>query len=49
MERDEAYVPYTRATYKLPNEKIATATDYSEAFEETPFVTLCRMLIMQSM
>ena len=50
MERDENYVPYTRSSYKLPDEKIATKADYDEIFEEeTPIYTLYRMFIMQGL
>jgi hypothetical protein len=49
MERDENYVPYTRSQYNLPSEKTAKPTDYTEFFEETPIVTLGRMLIMQGL
>ncbi|KAF8067655.1 fatty acid desaturase-domain-containing protein [Lyophyllum atratum] len=49
MERDENYVPYTRSEYNLPDEKKATKFDYAEVFEETPIVTLVRMLVMQGL
>jgi omega-6 fatty acid desaturase (delta-12 desaturase) len=49
MERDENYVPYTRSQYNLPSEKTAKPTDYTEFFEETPIVTMGRMLIMQGL
>lgn len=49
MERDENYVPYTRSSYKLPDEKTATKQDYDEIFEETPIYTLYRMFIMQGL
>ncbi len=47
MERDENYVPYTRTAYNLPDKKSAKRMDYSEAFEETPITTVCRLLIQQ--
>lgn len=49
MERDENYVPYTRSEYNLPDEKKATTADYAAVFEETPLVTLARMLVMQGL
>lgn len=48
IERDENYVPYPRSTFPgLPDQKTATAADYSEVFEETPLYTLLHMLVMQ--
>jgi hypothetical protein len=47
MERDENYVPPTRAYLGLPPESKVTPVDYHEIFEETPVYTLCRMLVMQ--
>jgi hypothetical protein len=47
IERDENYVPRTRADYNLPQSKSALITDYHEIFEETPIYTLVRMLVMQ--
>lgn len=47
MERDENYVPHTRAKYKLPDQKLATKIDYSEAFEESPIATVYRLFIQQ--
>jgi omega-6 fatty acid desaturase (delta-12 desaturase) len=49
MERDENYVPYTRSKFNLPPESKATSFDYAEVFEETPFFTLFRMTIMQTL
>jgi hypothetical protein len=49
MERDENYVPYTRSDYKLPEAMKAMKADYAEVFEETPLVTLTRMIIMQGL
>jgi hypothetical protein len=49
MERDENYVPYTRTDYKLPEATKATKADYAEVFEETPLLTLTRMVIMQGL
>ncbi|KAF9467195.1 fatty acid conjugase [Collybia nuda] len=49
MERDENYVPRTRADYKLPPASSALAADYHEIFEETPIYTLVRMLFMQAL
>ncbi|KAL1718948.1 fatty acid desaturase-domain-containing protein [Schizophyllum commune] len=47
IERDENYVPYDRSDYALPPPSKATAFDYAEVFEETPLMTLGRMLVMQ--
>ena len=47
VERDENYVPRTRSDYNLPPAKFAERRDYHEIFEETPFYTLVRMMIMQ--
>ncbi|KAL1696384.1 fatty acid desaturase-domain-containing protein [Schizophyllum commune] len=47
IERDENYVPYDRSDYALPPASKATAFDYAEVFEETPLMTLARMLVMQ--
>jgi hypothetical protein len=47
MERDENYVPYTRSSFNLPDKKVATKIDYSEAFEETPIVTVYHLFIQQ--
>ncbi|KAL1748785.1 fatty acid desaturase-domain-containing protein [Schizophyllum fasciatum] len=47
IERDENYVPYDRSDFDLPPDGKATAFDYAEIFEETPIMTLGRMLIMQ--
>jgi omega-6 fatty acid desaturase (delta-12 desaturase) len=47
MERDENYIPNTRSQYKLPGKKLATKIDYSEAFEETPVVTVYRLFVQQ--
>ncbi|KZT10498.1 uncharacterized protein LAESUDRAFT_427677 [Laetiporus sulphureus 93-53] len=47
IERDENYVPYDRKDYKLPSRENATTADYLEVFDETPFLTLGRMLVMQ--
>ncbi|KAJ3507813.1 hypothetical protein NLJ89_g6095 [Agrocybe chaxingu] len=49
MERDENYVPYTRSTFSLPDEKKATQMDYAEVLEETPLYTLFRLFIMQAL
>ncbi|KAA1474447.1 hypothetical protein DENSPDRAFT_781704 [Dentipellis sp. KUC8613] len=48
VERDENYVPRTRAQYSLPPPEKSRATDYHELFEETPLYTLGRMLLMQA-
>ncbi|TCD68732.1 hypothetical protein EIP91_009878 [Steccherinum ochraceum] len=47
IERDENYVPYERSDFKLPPEDRARRADYAEVFEETPIMTLGRLLIMQ--
>ena len=47
IERDENYVPYDRSDYALPPASKATTFDYAEVFEETPLMTLARMLVMQ--
>ncbi|KAF9477903.1 delta-12 fatty acid desaturase [Pholiota conissans] len=47
IERDENYVPRTRSDYKLPPQSVARLANYHEIFEEAPFYTLCRMLLMQ--
>jgi len=47
IERDENYVPYSRSDYSLPPQERAHRADYSEMFEETPIVTLWRMILMQ--
>ena len=47
MEREENYVPRTRADYALPPATKARAIDYHDVFEETPVYTLGRMLLMQ--
>ena len=49
MERDENYVPYTRAKFNLPPESKATSLDYAKVFEETPLFTLFGMMIMQAL
>ncbi|KAH9940693.1 fatty acid desaturase-domain-containing protein [Amylocystis lapponica] len=48
LERDENYVPYTRGDYKLPPKERASRADYSELLDETPFLTLLRMFVMQA-
>jgi len=48
LERDENYIPKTRSDYNLPSESLAHLSDYHEIFEETPFYTLLRMAIMQT-
>ncbi len=48
IERDENYVPHLRSHYKLPPQERARTADYAEVFEETPLMTLCRLVIMQS-
>ena len=47
MERDENYVPHLRAHYGLPPPERASRADYAEIFEETPAMTLFRMVVMQ--
>ncbi|KAI0937592.1 hypothetical protein AcV5_000391 [Taiwanofungus camphoratus] len=47
IERDENYVPYERDYYKLPPRENATTADYLEVLDETPILTLARMLVMQ--
>ena len=48
MEREENYVPHLRSHYKLPPPERSRTADYAEVFEETPIMTLFRMLVMQS-
>ncbi|KAI0076538.1 hypothetical protein K474DRAFT_1597790 [Panus rudis PR-1116 ss-1] len=48
IERDENYVPYLRSDFKLPPQERARRADYAEVFEETPIMTLGRMLVMQA-
>jgi len=47
QERDENYVPYTRSDVNLPEEHVATSTDYAELLEDAPFYILCRLFVMQ--
>lgn len=47
MERDENYVPHLRGHYKLPPQERATRADYAEVFDETPIMTLFRLIVMQ--
>ena len=47
IEREENYVPHLRSHYKLPPPERATRADYAEIFEETPVMTLFRMVVMQ--
>ncbi|KAI0826451.1 fatty acid desaturase-domain-containing protein [Irpex lacteus] len=47
IERDENYVPHLRDHYKLPPQERATRADYAEVFDETPAMTLFRMVVMQ--
>lgn len=47
MEHDENYVPHSREKYQLPPQERASRADYSEVFDETPAMTLFRMVIMQ--
>ncbi|TFY69825.1 hypothetical protein EVJ58_g181 [Rhodofomes roseus] len=49
IERDENYVPYERSDYPLPPKEKAKSVDYLEVFDETPILTLGRMLVMQGM
>jgi len=46
MERDENYVPKCRSDLKLPEAEVATKHDYLEAFEDTPLVTLGRLIFV---
>ena len=48
MEREENYVPHLLSHYKLPPPERSRTADYAEVFEETPIMTLFRMLVMQS-
>ncbi|KAH8083325.1 fatty acid desaturase-domain-containing protein [Cristinia sonorae] len=48
IERDENYLPYLRSDFKLPPQERARRADYAEVFEETPLMTLGRLLVMQS-
>ena len=48
IERDENYVPYERNEYPaLPPKARASTADYLEVFDETPILTVARMLVMQ--
>lgn len=47
IERDENYVPHLRGHYNLPPPERASRADYAEVFEETPAMTLFRMVVMQ--
>ncbi|KAH9924159.1 fatty acid desaturase-domain-containing protein [Fomitopsis serialis] len=47
IERDENYVPYERNDYPLPPKERASTADYLEMFDETPILTVARMLVMQ--
>ncbi|CCM00809.1 uncharacterized protein FIBRA_02851 [Fibroporia radiculosa] len=47
IERDENYVPYERSYYQLPPKERATTADYLEVLDETPILTMGRLLIMQ--
>ncbi|KAF8515286.1 fatty acid desaturase-domain-containing protein [Gautieria morchelliformis] len=47
LEREENYVPRTRADHGLPAPSKVSPLDYSELFEEAPLVTLLRMIAMQ--
>ncbi|OSX63288.1 hypothetical protein POSPLADRAFT_1168809 [Postia placenta MAD-698-R-SB12] len=47
IERDENYVPYERSYYNLPPREKATTADYLEVLDETPILTLGRLLVMQ--
>ncbi|KZT66588.1 delta-12-fatty acid desaturase [Daedalea quercina L-15889] len=47
IERDENYVPYERNEYPLPPKERASTADYLEVFDETPILTMGRMLVMQ--
>ncbi|KAF7308817.1 Delta-12 fatty acid desaturase [Mycena kentingensis (nom. inval.)] len=47
VERDENYVPRTRRDFNLPDESTAQPIDYHDIFEDAPFYTLLRILIMQ--
>ena len=49
IEREENYVPHLRSHYKLPPPERATRADYAEMFEETPAMTLFRMVVMQTL
>lgn len=48
IERDENYLPYLRSDFKLPPPDRARRADYAEVFEETPIMTLGRLLVMQT-
>ncbi|KAI0717651.1 fatty acid desaturase-domain-containing protein [Fomitopsis betulina] len=48
IERDENYVPYERSDYPaLPPKARARTADYLEVLDETPLLTVARMLVMQ--
>jgi len=47
IERDENYVPYERNEYPLPPKEKASTADYLEMLDETPILTVARMLVMQ--
>lgn len=42
-------MPYHRDDYNLPPNKKAHGVDYAEVFEETPLLTLFRVLVMQGL
>ncbi|THH32541.1 hypothetical protein EUX98_g1641 [Antrodiella citrinella] len=48
LERDENYVPYVRSDFKLPPQARARSADYAEVFDDTPIMTLGKLLVMQS-
>jgi len=48
LERDENYVPYVRSDFKLPPQERARRADYAEVFDDTPIMTLARLLVMQA-
>ncbi|KDQ54117.1 hypothetical protein JAAARDRAFT_182511 [Jaapia argillacea MUCL 33604] len=47
LERDETYIPPTRADFKLPDGKIAVKMDYKDVLEETPGFTLFKLVMRQ--
>jgi len=47
MERDEVYVPKTKADLGIPDNATENDTNWSEYFEDTPIYTLVRLILQQ--